>query len=247
MTSFYRDFWRAVKSVSPADHQDLQPGYFVHRNTGYRGLIEALRGNFPSVASFLEEQRFMDVAYRFCRSFPPKDSRLFLYGGSFPEYLAVIESPELLCACARLDRAVMHAHVAADERPLHLKQLLQERGEAASEVSLSLVQAADVVLGPPPSASVDFLKTWSQLSGREVESSSSNPAPRGAALVTRPDDAVLVTPIDRAAVVLLRCLRKGLNLHGASIKALEAHPESNLQSTIAALFGAGAFVYLKKS
>lgn len=241
MSSFHREFWRTA--VAPSDHANRQPGHWVHRNTGTRGLIEALRGHYPAVAAYLREADFAATAHRFCRSFPPSDSRLFLYGSSFPEYLAAIAAPEPLCAYARVDRAVNAAHVAADEVPLTLQTLLAERGDAAASAKLSMTKASELVLGPSADAAHDFVASWGQLSGRSINLTEHAGTGAGAVLVTRPDDSVQVTAIDKAAAVLVRCIRRGLSLHAASVKTLTVHPGVDLQSLLAALFGAGAFVY----
>ena len=247
MSTFHRDFWAAIKAGDPANGPDLQPGHRVHRNTGYSGLVAALRSNFPSLAAALGEAGFADIALRFCRSFPPSDSRLFLYGRSFPDYLAVVAAPERLCAYAQLDRAVSIAHVAADEAPLTLPALLAEHGAAAAGVKLALTQASGLVLGPSGDAAGDFLASWGRLAGRSDKLAGHAGAGAGAVLVTRPDESVQVTAIDKAAAVLVRGIRRGLSLHAASVKTLAVHPGADLQALLAALFGAGAFVYRQEN
>lgn len=92
-------------------------GWRVYRNTIMRGALDALLGNFPSVAKLVGGDWFEACARIFVLRHPPATPCLLDYGAAFPDFLADFEPAEALpylADVALMDRWWSQAHVAAD-------------------------------------------------------------------------------------------------------------------------------------
>ena len=87
---FQESFARAL--VGPAPAQDCatdvarlisQPGFAVYRNTVFKGCIDALQANYPTVTRLVGEEWIRAAAARFAHSYLPAHPMLLEYGAQF--------------------------------------------------------------------------------------------------------------------------------------------------------------------
>ncbi|WP_231495500.1 DNA-binding domain-containing protein [Hylemonella gracilis] len=116
-----------------------QPGFAVYRNTVFKGCIDALEANFPTVARLVGSAWFRAAALPYVRATPPSSVMLMDYGLDFPDFLTDFEpARELpyLADVARLDRCWIEAHMAADALALEADTLAALPAEALGELRL---------------------------------------------------------------------------------------------------------------
>jgi len=244
--AFQQAFARALLADDPSDEAPAwmraliaQPGFAVYRNTVICGCVDALRANYPAVATLVGDDWFDAAATHHARATPPSTPVLLDYGRGFADFLAgfppAMELP-WLADVARLDRFHTEAHAAPDARPT----------DPAAVAALGAAALSRVVLRPHPSARWAWFDDspaaaiW-QRSRAGQDLSELDWQPDGM-LVVRPRDRVDAVPLGRAACVLLDGCAAGLPLAEAALVALEADRNADLRGVIAALLSAGAFV-----
>jgi hypothetical protein len=216
-----------------------QPGFAVYANTGLQACISALGAAFPSVAHWLGGPWFLPLAIRYAREHPPTDSRLFLYGESFPEFLAACEPGSdwpYLHHLARLDRLWTQAHGAADAETLDVQRWAAQAPAALAASPLRLAPSTRWHCS-------DTLPVWSLWSAaRWGEHDRALPRWSGqAVLLTRPGDDVLCCEIDATGCALLQAFEAGLPFEQAIEAARLSTPDADVQTALAKLFAQGAF------
>jgi hypothetical protein len=243
LTGFQDDFVRALNGVAPEDPRvaalAAQPGFGVYRNTVFKGCIDALRANFPTVARLVGTDWFRSAALIHAQATPPDDARLLLYGAKFPAFLAGFEpARELpwLADVARLDRFWVEAHIAPDEPVL----------TAAVVAGLAPEDFTQCVLKPHASARWAWFGAhpvytiWR--SNREDVALPEPLAWHGeGALLLRAGATVTWRPLSEGACALLDACSAGRELGEAMQNALEAEPALDLATLFSGLFADGAF------
>lgn len=215
-----------------------QPGFAVYRNTVMKGSIDALQANFPTVERLVGEEWFRAAAARFVAAAPPKQPALIEFGAEFVAFLRGFEPAAefpYLADVAQLDRLWTEAHIAADADPL----------DSESIAALTPDQVSTARLQPHPAA------RWALFQTPALTIWQRNREPLGpeaefdwlaeAALLTRPQGAVVVTRIDAATCALLDACSAGLPLAAAAQVALDHDPHANLTANLMSLLTAGAF------
>lgn len=89
----------------------------VYRNNVVRGAIEALRAAYPAIDRLVGPDFFSPMAKAYWQVFPPREPSMSLYGADFADFIAgYAPAAKLLYLAdiARLDRAWLEAHHAAD-------------------------------------------------------------------------------------------------------------------------------------
>ena len=89
----------------------------VYRNNVTRAAIEALRAAYPAVNRIAGANFFSPMARQYWLEHPPGDAPLYLYGAFFERHVAAYDPARALPylpSIARLDRAWLQAHHAAD-------------------------------------------------------------------------------------------------------------------------------------
>ena len=216
-----------------------QPGFAVYRNTVFKGCIDALQANYPSIVRLVGEEWFRAAAAIYVREHPPRDPRMLFYGETFAEFLAQFEpAAELtyLPDVARVERLWTESHVAVDCAAL----------DPASVAGLAPDELADVVFQPHPSArwawfgAAPVYSIWSRNryameTGEEIEW-------RGEGfLLVRPHDAVKPLQLDKAGCAFLDACSRNLPLSEAANAAIAAQENIDLSMLVATLIGVGAF------
>ena len=244
LDEFQRDFVAALlgEATISAAAQALtaQPGFAVYRNTVLRGCIDALAGNFPTVATLVGREWFDDAAGRFARASLPRDGSLAAYGQGFAEFLEAFEpAAELsyLGGVARLDRAWTEAHLAADAPVL----------SATALAALPPAQLLDAVLVPHPAArwvgspTLPVFTIWRR--HREQAALDDELDWRGdAGLLTRPGPTVVWQALDpRASAFLDECAQARPFGLAAERACPDGPAAAGLDAWLPALVAAGAF------
>lgn len=216
-----------------------QRGFAVYRNTVYRGCIDALQGNYPTVTRLVGEEWLRAAAAIFARTGLPSHPALVEYGAGFAAFLETFgPAAELpyLPGVARLDRMWTEAHVARDEPPL----------DAAALAHLDPDRLAAAVLRPHASArwawfaGQPIFTIWSRNRAGGTDDSEFAWQGEGALLV-RPFDKVEAVPLDHAAVAFLDASAAGASINDASLAAFAIDAGTDLSQLLARLFAAGAW------
>jgi hypothetical protein len=233
LAEFQRAFGRALAEATSVADPALARALSVHRNTSVKAALDALRDNHPVTAALTGVEAFEACAAAFAHARPPADPRLCVYGEGFEAFLAAwppFADAPYLREVARLERLVLEALFAADAAALHGDDLTAGldpdrplRLHPGARFAAFSGPAAGIWLAHQPGAEPDALE---RLDWRP-----------GAALITRPGDEVLVTPIDRSALALLEACAAGLPL----VDAAEAAAGPGLADRFSTLIAAGAF------
>ncbi|KXK67214.1 hypothetical protein BC89_33670, partial [Pseudomonas monteilii] len=100
-----------------------QAAFEVYRNTVFKGCVDALCDNFPTIERLVGKDWLRAAAAIHARETPPSDARLILYGEGFANFLEAFEpARELpyLGPVARLDRLWTEAFIAPAQALLEL-------------------------------------------------------------------------------------------------------------------------------
>jgi hypothetical protein len=213
---------------------DAPVGLAVYRNTIAQGLIEVLAAAYPAVERLMGQARFAAEALAFARAHPPASPVLALYGDGFAEWLffpprEAGEEREYIAEVARIDRAWIEAHNAADA-PLLTEPRFDApvRPHPAARLlgfDLPAVTLWRLNRPPAPVLQTPLAPDWRP----------------EACLVTRPDDAVIVTELDPDAVFFLRACLDGATFGEAAVSLMQSQPDADLADLFARLLTAGAF------
>lgn len=147
LAEFQAGFRLAVLHPDLVVKQQYGAGIGVYQNTVAKGLIDALRANYPTVERLVGTEWFDSVARRYALEQLPEQPSLTLYGISFPEFLLTIESAELfpyLTAVAQLDRCWTEVHFAPEAPVLRAATLQALSPEQLQYLQLKLHPAARV-------------------------------------------------------------------------------------------------------
>jgi len=120
----------------------------VYRNNVARGAIEALRAAYPAVNRIAGANFFSPMARQYWLDHPPTDAPLFLYGKGFDQHVATYEparSLPYLPTIARLDRAWLEAHHAADTPALNPSDVTGMDPESLPELRPGLTASVQLL------------------------------------------------------------------------------------------------------
>lgn len=239
LAEFQDAFARSLADpAAPPNALSRQPGFAVYRNTATKGCIDALQANYPTVCRLVGEEWFRSAAARFVGESLPREPMLLAYGEGFDAFLASFaparEMP-YLAPVARLDRFWTEAHIAADDEAVPAERI----------TGLDAEQLAALRLRPVASARwawFDDAPAWSIWSlSRAGGDDLSHVDWRGeGALVLRPRDEVVWTPLDAAGCAFLDACASGRPLEAAAASALARDPAADLSMIMSRLLEAGA-------
>ena len=129
-------------------HPDHAKRLNVYRNNVTRAAIEALRAAYPAVNRIAGANFFSPMARQYWLDHPPTDAPLFLYGKNFDRHVAADEparSLPYLPTIARLDRAWLEAHHAADTPALNPSDITGLDPESLPELCPGLIASAHLL------------------------------------------------------------------------------------------------------
>ncbi|MGE0558933.1 MAG: putative DNA-binding domain-containing protein [Burkholderiales bacterium] len=249
LARFQDGFAQALFDTAPPQHADIaaltaQPAFAVYRNTVMKGCIDALQANYPAITRLVGEEWFRAAAAIYVRDALPRQAMLLDYGADFADFLARFEpAAELpyLPGVARLDRCWTEAHAAADEPQLDAGDI--DALATGNYFRLGLRLHSSTRWAWFEDAPVYSI--WSRNRGDENFDGEIDWQGEGA-LLTRPNDAVQWTALDRAGYRFLDRCAAGGTVADAAQAALESDPHANLARLISLLLQAGAFSRLQR-
>jgi hypothetical protein len=228
----------APEDVVAASGKGVVKRYNVYRNNVTVSLIDALAAIYPSIQRITGVEFFRAMARFHARATPPASALLFEYGRDFP---AFIESYEYardmpwLADTARIERAWLDAYHAADLPVLDAEALGSIEPSSLAEVRFTPHPAARIIRSPYPAVAIFAMNRndapVSPLCSSEPED----------ALVTRPEQDVVVSRLPLGGATFLTGLLDGASLGEAVAAAFQDAPAFDLQANLAGMIAAGVF------
>ncbi|MCJ8169070.1 HvfC/BufC N-terminal domain-containing protein [Atopomonas sediminilitoris] len=222
-------------SGTPATCQTPSTRRFaVYRNNVISSLSDALADTFPVTQTLVGEEFFRAMAQVFIRQSPPNGPVLTGYGAGFADFIehfAPAASVPYLADVARLEFAYLQSLHAADAAPMasdELSALLTDE-HALAHSGLRLHPALSVHQGNFAAVSI-----WAAHQGHGELSQINTQQPEQA-LLTRPQLAVEVTPINTSGAQFITCLQRGNTLAQAWQQALAQDSHFDLTQTLSLL------------
>ena len=212
--------------------------YNVYRNNVTVSLIDAVAAIYPAVQRITGVEFFRAMARFHVRETPPASPLLFEYGRDFP---AFIESYEYcrdmpwLADTARIERAWLDAYHAADLPVLAAETLGDIEPTSLAGVCFKPHPAARIVRSPYPAVAIFAMN---RTDGPVSPLCSSEPED---ALVTRPEQDVMVSRLPAGGATFLISLLQGTSLGEAIAAAFQEVPSFDLQANLAGMISAGVF------
>lgn len=244
LAAFQDAFAAALRDGRPphgyGDPAQLEPGMAVYRNTVFKGLLDALRANFPTVERLVGGEWFSAAAHAYLDVDWARGPSLMTFGEGFPDFLATFPPAEALSylpGVARLDRFWIESHAAADAPVLAASALADLPPERLFELTLRLHPTARLGWFTEPAPTIWRLN---RPPGPAPDEAQVDWRAEGA-LVARPWGEVVAVVLDAAGFAFLEACRRGEPLGGAATAALTADPQADLSRHIAAFIDFGAF------
>lgn len=213
--------------------------YNVYRNNVTVSLIEALCSIYPAVQRLTGVEFFRAMARFHIRETPPTSPLLFEYGHGFPEFIKRYEyaqSLPWLADVARLERAWLDCYHAADAEALDADALARVPPAALAEVTFEQHPAVRIVRSQYSAVSIFAAN---RESGEIQPMEADEPQE---ALITRPDDEVVVRHLGPGGATFLTRLLAGDTLGAAVSTAMEEAPAFDIPGNIAGMIEAGVFI-----
>jgi hypothetical protein len=243
LAKFQDDFVSAIFGRSDVEDSVAslvaQPGFTVYRNTIFKGFVDALVANYPTVEVLVGTAWLRGAASEYARVQPPDDPRLLMYGVSFPEYvgrLGRMHDLPYLAEVATLDRLWLEAHTASDDLALDPHALAALDPQALGNVRLTPRASTRWAW----SAAHPAFTLW-KTNRERLAWSDDTPWSGEGALITRPAHAVESTRISEGACAFLSACASGLALEASAHAALQTQPDIDIGATLAMLVSSGAF------
>ncbi|MGC3983178.1 MAG: DNA-binding domain-containing protein [Steroidobacteraceae bacterium] len=241
LREFQHDFSHALLEPETATFVRFGAGIAVYQNTVMKGLVDALRANFPAVVRLTGDEWFDATAVRYAHKHLPDQPSLALYGAGYPHFLqqlAVMREFPYLPWVAHLDRCWTEVHFAMDAPALQAQQLAELTPDKLSELSLQLHPAVRFLRYPHSAVSIWQSNRTQADPAVEMEVADVVEA----VLITRPHGAVQITPLSLAGYEFLSRIQSGATLGAIAAELLSQDNGVDVGSLLAMLLSAGAFV-----
>jgi hypothetical protein len=240
LAEFQYEFARALVNPFATQRQQYGAGFAVYQNTVSKGLVDALRANYPTVEQLVGSEWFDSAALQYAREHLPEQPALALYGG---EFAACVDAParahglNYLSSVAELDRLWSETHFGVDAATLSAADLQTITAEQLPALRLQWHPAMRVTWLPHSAPSI-----WqhNRPPATPPESFSIDDVEEGL-LLTRPHGAVVALSISRAEYDFLQHQRDGMTLGEAAAAVLEQHEDADIAAVLARMIQAGAF------
>jgi hypothetical protein len=212
--------------------------YNVYRNNVTVSLIDALADIYPAIQRITGVEFFRAMARFHVRATPPASPLLFEYGRDFPGFIESYEYARdmpWLADTARIERAWLDAYHAADLPALAAEALGGIEPTSLAGVRFKPHPAARIVRSPYPAVAIFAMN---RTDGPVSPLCSSEPED---ALVTRPEQDVVVSRLPAGGATFLIDLLEGASLSDAVAAAFQEAPSFDLQANLAGMISAGVF------
>jgi hypothetical protein len=234
-------------TIAPADviaahGKGVVKRYSVYRNNVTVSLIDALAAIYPAVQRITGVDFFRAMARFHVRATPPHSPLLFEYGRDFPGFIESYEYARdmpWLADTARIERAWLDAYHAFDAEPLAVQAFASVDAGSLAELCFIAHPATRIVRSRYPAISIFAMNR----KDGPVEPLYANDAQD--ALVTRPDQDVIVTQLPAGGAAFLLALMAGAPLGGAMEAALQDDASFDIQINLQAMITAGVFTAMR--
>ncbi|ALL68449.1 Uncharacterized protein conserved in bacteria (DUF2063) [Paraburkholderia caribensis MBA4] len=216
--------------------------YNVYRNNVTVSLIDALAAIYPAVQRITGPDFFRAMARFHVRTTPPTSPLLFDYGRGFPSFIENYEYAQALpwlAEVARIERAWLDAYHAADLPVMTQDVFASVEADLLGSLCFTPHPSARVLRSRYPAVSI-FAMNRRDGPVNPISSSDSEDA-----LVTRPDQEVLVSSLPPGGAVFLTMLMEGAPLGLAVSTAFDETSSFDLQANLAGMITAGVFAGIK--
>lgn len=191
----------------------------IHCNTVWRGWLDALAAQYPSVVRHLGDESFEGLARFYLSHHAPTQPVLLDMGHDFPKFLAHVQNIDTsLVNAARADRAWGLAHVAADAEPMNAQAF--SALWSAPETSLQLHPSAQLLSDLPG----QDIHAWLSLRFPTCPAE----MPTCGLLVLRVDDVVQAHALHAASLAFLTQASHEQSVASALHAALDVNPHLDL-------------------
>ena len=223
-------------------HRAGHPLLAVYRNTSFRGAIDALADNYPTIAMILGQSTFVALAADFVTDAPPDNPVLAAYGAGFADWLEaqpIAQALPYLSGVAQIDRLRTESHLAADGPMLDPASLAAVSAEQWSNSAALLHPATRFGWFTVPAPSI-----W--LAHLDPHAAEIAPEWRAeGVLLTRRDGAVIAQRIGAAEHRILFGLRLGETIGQAATIAAGLYPQADITGAFRDILSSGALSSLK--
>ncbi|BDC44735.1 DNA-binding domain-containing protein [Paraburkholderia terrae] len=233
----------APEDVVAARGRGVVRRYNVYRNNVTVSLIDALAAIYPAVQRITGVEFFRAMARFHVRATPPVSPLLFEYGRDFPSFIESYEYARdmpWLPDTARIERAWLDAYHAADAATLKAEALVCVDPSSLAQVRFIPHPAARIVRSRYPAVAIFAMNRTdgpvSPLCSSDAED----------ALVTRPDQDVIVSRLPAGDAAFLIALIEGEPLGAAAEAAFDETDSFDLPGTLAAMISAGVFAGIQR-
>lgn len=221
-------------------HIVAQPGFAIHRNTVIKGCVDVLVDAFPSVTRLVGEAWMRAACAVHVTEGLPRTPVLLDYGTSFAAFLDRFEPAQqlpYLSGVARLDRAWLECHVAAEFPGIDAGERAVGHDHRRVRSRLSVHPSTRVVTCDTH----PIFTIW--LRNRERSPSDAPIDWHGeSALLVRRDGVVRTRSLDPAAVVILEACLAGATIEQCGHAALDTDPHCVPAELVHTLLHEGALV-----
>lgn len=220
-----------------------QAAFGVYRNTVFKGCVDALAANFPTVVRLVGEAWFRAAAAVHVRESPPDDARLLRYGSAFPAFLEHFEpARELpyLADVARLDLLWIEAHVAPDDSCADAASIAALPADQLERMTLRLHASARWLwFDGQPAYTI-----W-RANRERVDVPDDLAWHAEGALLVRRGDEVVWRPLSAAGCVFLDACAAAVAFDAAARAAIDVQPDLDFGALFSMLLEAGAIAGLE--
>ena len=239
LISSYARFQAEQGDLAPLMFANASPGQraLVYRNSGMLALVEALRSNYPRLNALMGESFFSEMAKAYIHQHPAKKRSLVGYGEQLAHFIdSQVNEHKLawLGDLARLDRAWLEAHLAADAPPLTADQIASIPHEQLLAALIEFHPRLQIV-----ETRWDMAPLWLNLkAGILPDTDQSLDDIPSAMMFWRPKGEVLAKSLPPEGYALLETLLLGMGLNDACSLLIETQPDVDLSTLIAGIFSA---------
>jgi hypothetical protein len=216
--------------------------YNVYRNNVTVSLIDALVAIYPAVQRITGVEFFRAMARFHVRATPPTGPLLFDYGRDFPAFIETYEyavGMPWLADTARIERAWLDAYHAADLPVLPAEALAVVEATALADLRFIPHPAAKVLRSKYPSVAIFAMNKVESPAGSLCSDEAED------ALITRPEQDVIVSRLPPGGATFLICLLEGESLGVAAASAFNEVSSFDLSANLAGMISAGVFAAIR--
>jgi hypothetical protein len=235
-----------AESLQPLLVPGSEPGPrpLVYRNSGQAAKTDALRSNYRALARWMGDARFSALARAFAEACPARSGTLVGWGDGLADWMQAdaerIGEP-WLADLARLDRAWLEAHLAADA-PLISAEALSGLGADLPSARVSLHPAVRLM-----QTRFDIAETWMHLCASEDAGPPDTIAMQSAfILIWRAGYVVDSRVLEAAEASFLTACQKQSTLGEAGAAALATDPGADLSQVFARIVSSGLLTELHR-